>query len=99
MRRSNEEPAIRQKACIIPAQGNAALGSPAEIMNANASRLSGLTKELSRNWQQTREHWQDAKSLEFEHKYLEELVASVEKTVTVIEQLDKLITRIRKDCE
>jgi len=68
-------------------------------MNANGSRLSGLTKELWRNWQQTREQWQDAKSLEFEHRYLEELVASVEKTVTVIEQLDKLITRIRKDCE
>ena len=68
-------------------------------MNANGSRLSGLTKELWRNWQQTREQWHDAKSLEFEHRYLEELVASVEKTVTVIEQLDKLITRIRKDCE
>jgi hypothetical protein len=68
-------------------------------MNANGSRLSGLTKEIWRNWQQTREDWRDAKSLEFEHRYLEELVASVEKAVTVIEQLDKLITKIRKDCE
>ncbi len=68
-------------------------------MNANGSRLSGITKELWTQWQQTRESWRDAKSEEFEHKYLEELLASVDKTVTVIEQLDKLITKIRKDCE
>jgi hypothetical protein len=68
-------------------------------VNANGSRLSGITKELWTQWQQTREYWRDAKSEEFEHKYLEELLASVDKTVTVIEQLDKLITKIRKDCE
>ena len=32
-------------------------------------------------------------------KYMEELLASVDRTVTVIEQLDKLLTKIRKDCE
>jgi len=68
-------------------------------MNANGSRLSGITKELWTQWLQTREYWRDSKSEEFEHKYLEELLASVDKTVTVIEQLDKLITKIKKDCE
>jgi hypothetical protein len=68
-------------------------------MNANASRLSGLTKDLWRHWEQTREYWQDAKSQEFEQKFLAELVASVDKTVNVIDQLDKLMTKIRRDCE
>jgi hypothetical protein len=68
-------------------------------MNAHASRLSAITKELWLQWQQTREYWQDAKSQEFEHKYLEELVSSIDKTVTVIEQLDKLTSKIRSDCE
>ncbi len=68
-------------------------------MNASGSRLSGITKELWAQWEQTKEYWRDAKSEEFEHKYLEELLASVDKTVTVIEQLDKLITKIKKDCE
>ena len=68
-------------------------------MNANASRLGALTKELSRAWQQTKDSWQDAKSAEFEHKFLQELIASVDKTVTTIEQLDKLLGRIKKDCE
>lgn len=68
-------------------------------MNANASRLSGLTKDLMRRWEQTREYWQDAKSEEFEQKFLSELTASVDKTVNVIDQLDKLMTKIRRDCE
>ena len=68
-------------------------------MNANGTRLSAITKELWRQWQATREHWQDNKAVEFQHKYLEELLASVDKTVTVIEQLDKVVTKIRKDCE
>jgi hypothetical protein len=68
-------------------------------MNANGTRLSGITKELWLQWQDTRASWRDAKSDEFQHKYLEELFASVDKTVAVIEQLDKLVTKIRHDCE
>ena len=68
-------------------------------MNANATRLSGITKDLWGHWQETKAYWQDAKSREFEEKYLVELVSSVDKTVGVIEQLDKLLERIRKDCE
>ena len=68
-------------------------------MNANGTRLAAITKELWGQWQQTKEYWRDAKSEEFEHMYLEELVSSVDKAVMVIEQLDKLITRIRRDCE
>ncbi len=68
-------------------------------MNANATRLSGLTKDLWAEWQATKSYWRDIKSQEFERKYLSELLSNVEKTVTVIEQLDKLLTKIRKDCE
>ena len=68
-------------------------------MNANSTRLAALTKDLWAKWQYTRESWSDAKSLEFERKYLQELNASVEKTVTVMEQLDKLLTKIKTDCE
>ena len=68
-------------------------------MNANGTRLAAITKELSGQWQQTRQYWKDSKSEEFEHKYLDELVASIDKTVMVIAQLDKLISRVRRDCE
>ena len=68
-------------------------------MKASGSRLAGLTKELRAQWQDTKNYWKDAKSQEFEHKYMEELLASVDRAVTMIDQLDKLVNKIRKDCE
>ena len=68
-------------------------------MNANATRLTALSKELWVQWQQTKQTWSDAKGLEFEQKYLQELMTAVDKTATVMEQLDKLMQKIKKDCE
>ena len=68
-------------------------------MKASSNRLAGITKELRAQWQDTKAHWKDAKSLEFEHRYMEELLASVDRTVAVMELLDKLLTKIRTDCE
>ncbi len=68
-------------------------------MNASGTRLEALTRELRLQWQQTRQYWDDSKSSEFEQKYLQELFAGVDRTVTVIEQLDKILSRIKRDCE
>jgi hypothetical protein len=68
-------------------------------MSASGSRLEALTKELRAQWMNTKVNWADAKSQEFEHKYLDELFASVDRSVMVIDQLDKLIFKIKKDCE
>ncbi len=68
-------------------------------MNASGSRLSAITKQLYLDWQQTKTLWDDAKSQEFEQKYLQELFATVDKSVAVIDQLDKLVTQVRRDCE
>lgn len=68
-------------------------------MMASGNRLAGITKELRAQWLETKSYWKDAKSAEFERRYMEELLASVDRAVTVIEQLDKLITKIKKDCE
>jgi thymidylate synthase len=68
-------------------------------MNASRARLEALTKELRLQWQHTKDYWADAKSGEFEHKYLQELFISVERSASAIDQLDKLITKIKKDCE
>ena len=65
----------------------------------NRSRLAAITRELSLQWQETKNYWKDAKSQEFESRYMVELQARVDKTVTVIEKLDELLTRVRKDCE
>ena len=68
-------------------------------MSGSGSKLSALTKELSNRWQQTKESWRDAKCQEFERHYVDELQVSVDKAVMVIDQLDKLVAKIRSDCE
>ena len=68
-------------------------------LNAYGTRLTALTKELSMHWDQTKDVWKDSRSAEFEKKYIEELLASVDKASAVIAQLDKVINRVRHDCE
>lgn len=68
-------------------------------MSASGGRIAALTKDLWARWQQTRESWVDAKGKEFERQYLQELNVQVDKTVAVIEQLDKLLAKIKQDCE
>ncbi|HXR03747.1 MAG TPA: hypothetical protein VN836_03470 [Verrucomicrobiae bacterium] len=69
--------------------------TPSGIKN----RLVSLTKGLATRWDETRNYWKDAKSQEFEQRYMSELYANVDKTVTVLEKLDELLAKVRKDCE
>jgi len=68
-------------------------------MTASKNRLMGLTKELRAEWDQTRQYWNDAKSLEFEKRFLEELMAGVNQAVTNIDTLERVISQVRSDCE
>ena len=68
-------------------------------MNASKNRLMGLTKELRADWEQTRQYWNDAKSLEFEKRFLGELMAGVNQAVTNIDALERVISQVRSDCE
>lgn len=68
-------------------------------LGGTKNRLVGLTKELKTRWDETKSHWRDAKSQEFEQRYLAELFANVDKTVTVFEMLDEILTKVKKDCE
>lgn len=66
---------------------------------ANKTRLTSVTQELFNRWRETQQHWRDIKAQEFERLYMEELSASVNAASGVIDQLDKIITKIKKDCE
>jgi hypothetical protein len=68
-------------------------------MNASGSRLSGLTRDLVQKWHEAQTSWRDAKSVEFERVFLGDLLGTVERTVSSIEQVDKLLNKIKKDCE
>ena len=67
--------------------------------SGSKNRLVALTKELAVQWSETKNHWWDAKTREFERRYIAELFVNVDRTVTAIEQLDEVLTKVRKDCE
>lgn len=65
----------------------------------NGKTLAALTKDLMLRWEETRNYWRDAKSDEFERRYLAELLTGVDKSTEVFEYLEKLIQHVRNDCE
>ncbi len=66
---------------------------------SNRTRLATLTKILVNDWHNTKEYWQDKQAGYFEKHYIDDLTHNVSSTIEVIEKLDKLITRVKKDCE
>jgi hypothetical protein len=68
-------------------------------IGANGKTIAQATKELSLRWAETAEAWKDARSLEFERQHLVELTESVNRAVPVFDDLEKLISRVRSDCE
>jgi hypothetical protein len=68
-------------------------------ISANGKLIASLTKELSLKWADTREHWQDIKAREFEQKYIDDLTITVDRAAPVFDDLEKLISKVRTDCE
>ncbi len=65
----------------------------------NGARLAALTKELLGRWRQTREYWMDDKAREFEDRYLVELESTVNSAVTSLGNLERVLRKVRDDCE
>ncbi|MGA3163124.1 MAG: hypothetical protein ABSD77_02840 [Verrucomicrobiota bacterium] len=68
-------------------------------LSGTKNRLVALTKELAVQWDETKNHWWDAKTREFERRYIAELLVNVDRTVTAIERLNEVLDKVRKDCE
>ena len=68
-------------------------------MSASQNRLAGLTNDLRTEWEQTKHYWNDAKSQEFEQRFLSELIPAVNQTISTIESLELVLTKLRNDCE
>ena len=68
-------------------------------LNANKSRLTALTKNISLRWMETKNHWHDVKSEEFDQRFMQELFPTVNKAAAAIEKLEELLKKIRKACE
>ena len=68
-------------------------------MTGAQNKLILLTRELMAAWGETKAHWNDAKSSEFEKRFLDELNSSVNAAVTHIDSLEQILRKIHADCE
>jgi hypothetical protein len=68
-------------------------------LSGNKGRMVGLTRDILLRWSETKNYWRDAKSEEFERRFLAELSASVNRTVMIVEKLDEVLKKVRSDCE
>jgi|GEM_PF-398069 len=68
-------------------------------LQSSRSRLSGLSKELSRQWQAVQEVWLDSKGKEFNSNYMQALFDDIDSGVAAMEQLDKVLKKLKQDCE
>lgn len=65
----------------------------------SAAQLIQAMKELSVEWGQTKEHWRDIKSREFEEKFLSELPVQINRAVAAIEEIEAIMRKVHSDCE
>ncbi len=68
-------------------------------VQAGRTQLVTATKDLMLNWEQTRQHWRDSRSDEFERNYLAGLLPAVERAAGAISELGVVLARIRHECE
>jgi hypothetical protein len=68
-------------------------------LSSARGRLTGMTRDLSLKWDDTKNYWRDGKSQEFERRFLRELFAEVNQSQLAMEKLDELLCKIRNNCE
>ena len=65
----------------------------------SASNLQEAMKNLAVAWAQVKEEWRDAKSIEFEEKYIENLPRDVSQAIEAMQEVATLLKKVRRDCE
>lgn len=68
-------------------------------LNGPKAKLVKTSKDILLQWQNTETHWRDQKSKEFEKSYLAGLQDQVNGAMSVIEDLERVLNKIQKDCE
>jgi hypothetical protein len=64
-----------------------------------AAGLAGMTKELMREWDETKAAWRDAKAVEFEHDRLSPVTEAVANLAIAASKLDRILSQVQTDCE
>lgn len=68
-------------------------------LTSSVGRMNKAMATLREKWLQTKEHWNDAASREFEEKHLQPLIPQMQFTIAAVQRLAEVIEKAEKDCE
>jgi uncharacterized protein YukE len=68
-------------------------------IRTSAGTLQEALKELMARWENVRGQWQDAKAQEFEQQYFEKLPELIRNSVNLMDDIDAVTQKLRRDCE
>jgi len=68
-------------------------------IQSNRSHLVLMSEDLAREWNATKESWRDEKARDFERDFMEQLPGNVRVAAATLEKLDKLLRKVKADCE
>ncbi len=68
-------------------------------LHNSRGRLIGISREPQKEWNETKEVWRDRKGREFDRDYMQPLMDAVDNASHAIDDLDKILRKLREDCE
>ena len=68
-------------------------------VNDSRARIVQAAKQLTSDWQYTKENWRDKKCAEFEKTYMAPLQAEIRTTLAAMEQISSILMHAKNDCQ
>ena len=68
-------------------------------LKASKAKLARASKDISKQWEETRHSWRDQKAREFETEFIAPLPDSISSAMAIIDELDSILNKIKKSCE
>lgn len=65
----------------------------------NSSVLTKTVRELLAHWERVEPLWRDIRSAQFQERYIEPLPDITRNAEVLMEELGRLLNKIRNDCE
>ena len=70
-------------------------------MNVSSSRslLVRSSRDLIEAWRETERHWRDARANKFYKEFIADIPKSSATAANIIQDIDAILAKIRRDCE
>ncbi len=67
-------------------------------LNSGRTRLQGALKELQVRWDQVQAKWDDRNSERFSRRHLQPLEPKIRNAMNAMENMDTILSKVRRDC-